>query len=355
VSTEAEKELRGAYSITSPLANLETLTNQLVLQNFSPAAVLVNADGDILCFSGRTGKYLEPAAGKANLNIHAMAREGLRQELSLALKKARLQTKPVYVPELTVGTNGGMQMINLTVQAIDKPEALRNKLLVVFSDVATPPTGKPRRRAPGAAQKLIEAQLQQALEDLQTTREEMQSSQEELKSANEELQSTNEELQSTNEELTTSKEEMQSLNEELQIVNAELQTKVEDLTWVNNDMSNLLNSMEIATVFLDKTLKIRRFTSHATQLFKLLPGDVGRPFSDIVTDLDYPQLMSDIRQVLQTLVFADKQMTTYDGRWFRVRIMPYQTQDNRIDGVVITLIDICEIKKMEAELRSKIV
>jgi len=355
VSTEAEKELRGAYLIASPLANLETLTDQLVLQNFSPAAVLVNADGDILYFSGRTGKYLEPAVGKANLNIHAMAREGLRQELSLALKKARRQTEPVYVPELTVGTNGGTQMINLTVQAIDKPEALRNKLLVVFSDVATLPTGKPRRRAPGAAQKLIEAQLQQVLEDLQTTREEMQSSQEELKSANEELQSTNEELQSTNEELTTSKEEMQSLNEELQIVNAELQTKIEDLTWINNDMSILLNSMEIATVFLDKTLKIRRFTSHATRLFKLIPGDVGRSLSDIVTDLDYPQLMPDIQQVLQTLAFVDKQMSTHDGRWFRVRIMPYQTQDNMIDGVVITLIDICEIKKLEAELRAKMV
>ncbi|MFZ2170320.1 MAG: chemotaxis protein CheB [Methylococcaceae bacterium] len=354
VSTEAEKELRSAYSIAGPLPDLETLTDKLVLQNYSPAAVLVNADGDILYFSGRTGKYLEPAAGKANLNVHAMAREGLRQELSLALKKARRQAEPVYVPDLTVGTNGGTQMINLTVQALDKPEAHRNKLLVVFSDVATPPTGKPRRRAAGAAQKLIEAQLQQALEDLQTTREEMQSSQEELKSANEELQSTNEELQSTNEELTTSKEEMQSLNEELQIVNAELQTKVEDLTWVNNDMTNLLNSMEIATVFLDKALKIRRFTSHATQLFKLIPGDVGRPLSDIVTDLDYPQLMPDVQQVLQTLVFADKQLTTNDGRWFRVRIMPYRTQDNRIDGAVITLIDICEIKKLEAELRSKI-
>jgi two-component system CheB/CheR fusion protein len=355
VSTEAEKELRSAYSMASPLPDLETLTDKLVLQNFSPAAVLVNADGDILYFSGRTGKYLEPAVGKANLNIHAMAREGLRQKLSLALKKARRQTEPVYMPGLTVGTNGGTQIINLTVQAIDKPEALRNKLLVVFSDVATLPTGKPRRRTPGAAQKLIEAQLQQALDELKTTREEMQSSQEELKSANEELQSTNEELQSTNEELTTSKEEMQSLNEELQIVNAELQTKVEDLTWVNNDMTNLLNSMEIATVFLDKTLKIRRFTSHATRLFKLIPGDIGRPLSDIVTDLDYPQLMPDIQQVLQTLVFADKEMTTHDGRWFRIRIMPYRTQENWIDGVVITLIDICEIKKLETELRSKIV
>ena len=351
VSSEAEKELRGSYSMAGSAANLETLTDQFLLQNFSPAAVLVNTGGDILYVSGRTGKYLEPAVGKANLNIHAMAREGLRQELSFALTKARRQAEPVYVPELTVGTNGGTQMINLIVQAVDKPEALRNNLIVVFSDVATPPAGKPQHRAHGAAQKLLEEQLQRALEDLQTTREEMQSSQEELKSANEELQSTNEELQSTNEELTTSKEEMQSMNEELQVVNAELQTKVEDLTWINNDMTNLLNSMEIATVFLDKTLKIRRFTSLATQLFKLIPGDVGRPLSDIVNDLDYPQLMPDVQQVLATLVFTDKQISTRDGRWFKVRIMPYRTQDNMIDGVVITLIDISENKRLEAKLR----
>jgi myosin heavy subunit len=194
-------------------------------------------------------------------------------------------------------------------------------------------------------------ELQQAREALQATHEEMQTTVEELKSSNEELQSTNEELQSTNEELTTSKEELQSLNEELQTVNAELQSKVDDLTWVQNDMANLLNSTEIATVFLDNGMKLRRFTNHDTKIFKLIPGDVGRPLSHVVTDLDYTQLKEDALEVLRTLVFQEKVASTHDGRWYRVRIMPYRTQDNVIDGVVITFIDITEIKQLEAELR----
>ncbi|OAI10107.1 chemotaxis protein CheB [Methylomonas lenta] len=354
VSVLAEKEPRSTQSMTGQPANLETLTEQFLLRHFTPAAVLVNTDGDIVYISGRTGKYLEPAAGKANWNIYAMAREGLRNELALALKKAQRQPEAVFVPDLTLDMNGIPHSINLTVQALTSPDLLCNKLIVVFNDIAPPLSGKLRRRKPGAIQKLLETQLQQALEDLQTTREEMQSSQEELKSANEELQSSNEELQSTNEELNTSKEEMQSLNEELQTVNAELQSKVEDLTWVNNDMKNLLDSMEIATVFLDNQLKIRRFTSYATHLFKLIPGDLGRQLSDIVTDLDYPQFMADIQKVAQTLAFIDQQIKTFDNRWFKVRIMPYRTQDNVIDGVVITFVDICEIKQLEAELRDKI-
>ncbi|WP_426992020.1 CheR family methyltransferase [Methylomonas sp. CM2] len=335
-----------------PIANLQTLADQLLLQHFAPAAVLVNADGDILYISGRTGKYLEPAAGKANWNIHAMARDGLRHELIGALKKARTQADVVQVAGLTVANDGGGQTVNLSVQAIHKPDALKGMLIVVFTDVAAAPAGKVSRKSPNAAQTLLQAELQHTQEDLQTLREEMQTSQEELKSANEELQSTNEELQSTNEELTTSKEEMQSLNEELQTVNAELQIKVDDLSRASNDMNNLLNSMEIATVFLDGTLNIRRFTSHIGHLFKLIAADVGRPLSDIVTDLDYPDLQQDAREVLRTLVFVEKQIRASDERWFKVRIMPYRTQDNLIDGVVITFIDISETKKLEAELRN---
>jgi PAS domain S-box-containing protein len=144
---------------------------------------------------------------------------------------------------------------------------------------------------------------------------------------------------------------LQSLNEELQTVHAELQSRVDDLTWVRNDMTNLLNSTEVATVFLDNDMKLRRFTTDATKLFKLIPGDVGRPLSHVVTDLDYPQLKDDAERVLRTLAFQEKQVTTHDGRWCRVRIMPYRTQDNVIDGVVITFIDITEIKHLEAELR----
>lgn len=320
------------------VANLQSQVDQLLLQNYAPAAVVVNGDGDILYINGRTGKYLEPAAGKANWNIHAMARDGLRHELGSALKQARQQAEPVLRPGLNIAANGGGHQFNLAVQAIAKPEALAGLLIVVFNDLPLP-RRKTQRRAPNAAQQALQEELQQAREELQTLREEMQTSQEELKSANEELQSTNEELQSTNEELTTSKEEMQSLNEELQTMNAELQSKVNDLSWMNNDMKNLLNSMEIATVFLDNALHIRRFTSHATQLFKLIAGDVGRPLSDIATSLDYPKLQQDAQDVLNTLVFCEKLIKTLDGKSYKVRIMPYRTQENVIDGVVITLID----------------
>ncbi|WP_232322180.1 chemotaxis protein CheB [Methylomonas lenta] len=327
------------------VANLQNLADQLLLQHYAPAAVLVNTDGDILYFSGRTGKYLEPAAGKANLNIHAMAREGLRHELISGLKKASSQVEAVHMSGLVVANDRGSQTINLLVKAISKPEALKGLLMVVFTDVAAPLAGRAASELPNAAQKLLETELLQAQEDLQSQREEMQSSQEELKSANEELQSSNEEL-------TTSKEEMQSLNEELQTVNAELQTKIDDLSRVSNDMSNLLNSMEIATVFLDNALNIRRFTSPISHLFKLIAADVGRPLSDIANDLDYPELYQDAQEVLSTLVFVEKQVRARDERWFKVRIMPYRTRENLIDGVVITFIDISATKQLEAELRS---
>ena len=179
----------------------------------------------------------------------------------------------------------------------------------------------------------------------------MQSSQEELRAANEELQSTNEELQSTNEELTTSKEEMQSMNEELQTVNHELQAKVDESSQASDDMKNLLNSTDIATLFLDDNLKVRRFTSQTTSIIKLIPGDAGRPVTDLVTDLDYPQLADDVREVLRSLIFHECQVPARDGRWFAVRIMPYRTQDNRIDGVVITFVDITQVKVQEEALR----
>lgn len=330
--------------------DLQQLVDQFLLQNYAPAAVLVNDTGDILYISGHTGKYLEPAAGKANWNIYSMAREGLRQALTGVVNRARRQQVAVRLEGVKVDTNSGTQTVNVTVQAIDKPPALSGRVLLVFSDVATPPAGKTSRKtAAGATHRTLEAALQRAREELQTLREEMQSSQEQLKSANEELQSTNEELQSTNEELTTSKEEMQSLNEELQTVNAELQSKVDDLSRVNNDMINLLNSTEIATIFLDGELCVRRFTTHATHLFKLIQGDVGRPLSDVVTELDYPQLQQDAQEVLRTLVFSDKLVHTHDGRSFKVRIMPYRTLDNRIDGVVITFTNITEYKTLAVE------
>jgi two-component system CheB/CheR fusion protein len=170
---------------------------------------------------------------------------------------------------------------------------------------------------------------------------------------NEELQSANEELQSSNEELTTSKEEMQSLNEELQTVNAELQSKLDELSGTNNDMNNLLNSTDIATVFLDNELRVRRFTVQAQTIIKLIPSDVGRPITDLASDLLYPELVGDAHEVLRTLVFSERAISTKDKRWFSVRVMPYRTMDNRINGVVITYADITAAKQVEAGLRAR--
>ncbi|PKO31823.1 MAG: chemotaxis protein CheB [Betaproteobacteria bacterium HGW-Betaproteobacteria-7] len=335
-------------------ANLQHLADNLLLQQFSPAAVLVTASGDLVYISGRTGKYLEPAAGKVNWNIHAMARQGLRQEIALALPKALRSGERVVCPNLSIGSNGGAQIVDLTVQPITEPAALRGMVMLIFADVAAPlpaPAGKRGARRSERENELEQALLQKQ-QEVQNLREEMQSSQEELKSANEELQSTNEELQSANEELTTSKEEMQSLNEELQTVNVELQSKVDELSSANNDMKNLLNSTDIATIFLDSDLHVRRFTTQATRLFKLIPSDLGRPLSDIVTDLDYPALLDDAAQVLNTLVFSDREVATGDERWFQVKIMPYRTLENVIDGVVITFNEISRAKQLEGELRA---
>jgi len=346
-------------TILKPAANLQSLAAQLLLQPFSPPAVLTNDKGDILYISGRTGKYLEPAAGKANWNIFAMAREGLRFDLGSAFQKAIRQKEATTVKGLKVGTNGGTQTVDVTVQAIEEPEALRGMVMIVFTDVVTPlekkAQGRSKTAPSGNARVLeLEQELQQFREELQTTREEMQSSQEELKSTNEELQSTNEELQSTNEELTTSREEMQSLNEELQTVNAEQQSKMDELARINNDMRNLLNSTEIVTVFLDNDLNVRRYTTGANKLFKLIPGDVGRPLSDIVSDLLYPEMIEEAREVLRTLAFSEKQIAATDGRWFSVRIMPYRTLEDVIGGVVITFSNITAAKALEAELREEI-
>ncbi|MFO1421657.1 MAG: chemotaxis protein CheB [Candidatus Competibacteraceae bacterium] len=341
-----------------PMVSLQALAEQVLLQRFAPAAILVGSQGDILYISGRTAKYLEPAAGQVNWNILAMAREGLRVELLDAFQQALRQpaSEPVVRRGLRVKTNGDYQTVDLTVQMLGEPEPLRGTIMVVLADLPAPRRA-PRRRKSGqftADSVLIEhleQEVKQLREAVQSSREEMQTSQEELKSANEELQSTNEELQSTNEELTTSKEELQSLNEELQTVNAELQAKVDELSRANNDMKNLLNSTDIATLFLDDALRVRRFTTQAAKLIKLIPGDVGRPITDIASDLLYPELAEDVAEVLRTLVFVEKPITCRDQRWFTARIMPYRTLENRIDGVVVTFVDITVAKNLEAELR----
>ena len=348
-----ENSQKRPYKITD---NLQLLTEQILLQRFAPSSVLSNSKGDILYITGRIGKYLEPVAGKANWNIFAMSREGLSDILPSLFRKALLSFEPITAQNIKIGTNGSCKFVNLTVQCLEIPEQLRGMIIVVFTDLpaadGSESTGpKSKRTISSRKQKELEIELQRSIEDIQSLREEMQTSQEELKSTNEELQSTNEELQSTNEELTTSKEEMQSLNEELQTVNLELQTKIADFGRANDDMKNLLNSTEIATLFIDKELNIRRFTDQVTSIFKVRMTDIGRPFTDLVNELQYPEIENHAQQVLKTLSSIEKTTSTTSNKWYNVRIMPYRTLDDRIDGLVMTFTDVTLSKRLELELK----
>ena len=337
--------------------NIQQLADNLILQHCSSPTVLATDRGDVVYINGKTGKYLEPAAGKANMNIFAMVREGLRDELGSAFSKALEQREPVTVQGTLVDAHSYTQTVDMMFMEIEEPEALSGMVMIAFKDVSLQPKARRKKTGTLPDSKQIEEYEQQLLkshEDLRTTREEMQTTHEELKSTNEELQSTNEELQSTNEELTTSKEEMQSMNEELQSVNAEQSSRLEEYMRANNDMENLLNSTEIVTVFLDNHLQVRRYTTGANRLFKLIPGDVGRPLTDIVSDLDYPHIYDHVQDVLRKLISVENMVPAHDGRSFIVRIMPYRTMDNVIDGVVITCIDITAAKKIEHELLDKI-
>lgn len=353
-NSEISKQRKVLPKIT--VENIQTIADQVILQRFAPACVLVNAKGDIVYITGRTGKYLEPVAGKANWNIHAMAREGLKNELPAVFRKALQNFEPVKLHNIKVGTNGGTQYIDVTVQRLESPEIVRDMIMIVFTDrsVAINEDTVKKRPPKGKAsihEKELELELQRSYVEIRSMSEEMQTSHENLKSTNEELQSTNEELQSTNEELTTSKEEMQSLNEELQTVNIELQSKVNDFLQANDDMKNLLNSTEIATLFLDQELHIRRFTDLVTNVFKIRSSDIGRPFTDLVTNLQYPEMDMNARKVIKTLTTIETAIRTNDDRWFNIRIMPYRTINDRIDGLVITFTDITLAKKLELELK----
>ncbi|HIH02943.1 MAG TPA: PAS domain-containing protein, partial [Methanoregulaceae archaeon] len=336
----------------TPGVNLQALADQVILQQYAPAAVLTTENGDILYINGRTGRYLEPAAGKANWNVFAMARDGLRAGLGVAFRRALRQEESVSLRGVRIGVNGGTVHADVTVGKLAQPAPLKGLVLIVLAETPAPAEPPTRARRTGRHDEVreLEERLGRADEDLQTMREEMQSSQEELKSTNEELQSTNEELQSTNEELTTSKEEMQSLNEELQTVNTELESRVADLSHVNDDMKNLLNNTGIATVFLDARLNLRWYTTGMTKLVNLIPSDAGRPVTDIASDLFYPDLTNDAGEVLRTLTPAETEVTVRGGRRFSARITPYRTLENRIDGLVITFMDISAFRNLEREI-----
>jgi two-component system CheB/CheR fusion protein len=290
----------------------------------------------------------------------------MRRELSAALHRAVAQREPVYYRGLQLQAGGGDRAltVNLTVRPVagrpDDPTT-RDLFLVVFEQVEpaaplaeAPPTANaadaPDRPGDGRVAAL-EQELRAKDEYLQTTLEEMQTSNEELRSTNEEMQSVNEELQSTNEELETSKEELQSVNEELATVNAELQQKVLDLSRANNDMNNLLAGTGVGTLFVDMRLRIARFTPTITKVINLIQPDVGRPVGDIVSNLaGYDRLVQDVQAVLDTLIPVEAEVQSRTGVWYLMRIMPYRTLEQMIEGAVLTFTEITQRKLVEAAL-----
>eukprot|EP00913_Durusdinium_trenchii_P008996 g8462.t1 len=332
--------------------HISRLIERLLLERFVPTSVVVNGRGEIAYIHGRTGTYLEPAPGVPRHNIVEMARDGLQIELAAALRQCNAHSQEVVQREIRVRSNGGFVLVDLTAARLTEPEALRDLILITLQPTPAAVTearkkAKRKLQSHGSDERVasLERELHYLKESQQTTREELETSNEELKSSNEELQSTNEELQSTNEELETSKEELQSLNEELTTVNAELQSKVVDLSQANDDMQNLLNSTEIATVFLDNDLNIKRFTERAKRLFKLIQTDVGRPLGDLVSRLEYGDFVADCRSVLDTLIFKESEVRTDDEISYLMRIMPYRTSENVIDGLVMTFVNIDDLKQ----------
>jgi two-component system, chemotaxis family, CheB/CheR fusion protein len=344
--------------LSAPVTRMDVrnLIEKALLESYAPACVLINAAFEVLYIHGHTGKYLEPAAGEANLNLLHMVREGLRLELTAAVRKAIAQQTMIRCVGLRIKSNGNTLIINLVAQPMTKPDSMRGLIMIVFEDVYTEiPPETVIALEPHTAKEQHIVDLEQELgakqEYLQTMIEEFETVNEELMSTNEELQSANEELQSTNEELQTSREELQSLNEELMTVNNELIKSNDELSRTNNDMNNLLAGTGIATIFIDNQLQIQRFTPEARQIINLIQTDVGRPVSDIVSRLvGYDHLMQDAQVVLDSLVTKEAEVRTREGRWYLMRIQPYRTLDNVIEGLVLTFVEVTKQKELQGQI-----
>jgi len=357
--------------------SLREITERFLLQRYAPASVLVSERGEMLYIHGNTGRYLQMPSGEPNTNILKMARDGLKRDLTTALHSAAKDKKTVERPGLRVKTNGDYSSVNLTVLPVSATSDSISEpaLYLVVLDEIQPSEHVPTAAicgvtpgekmgedtdagdgfagfTAGALVTALKQELRAKEEYLKSANEELETSNEELKSSNEEMQSVNEELQSTNEELETSKEELQSVNEELATVNTELQTKVLDLSRANNDMNNLLAGTGVGTIFVDFQMLIQRFTPSVTQVINLIVSDVGRPVGHIVSNLvGYNTLVEDIKTVLDTLIPQEIEVQNKDGVWFLLRIRPYRTLENVIEGAVVTFFDISEIKRARETLQ----
>lgn len=328
------------------------LTRRMLLQDYVPVSVATDRSGNIVYVHGDTSDFLRPAPGQASLNVVDMAREGLSLELRSALHRIAQGETPPLQGTANVLINSNVKSVGFSIHSLSGTELEEPLLLICFSAVAPDETGVKKNRNKNdvsVAEKssTLERELNYARANYQSAIEALQDANEEYKSTNEELQSTNEELQSSNEELETSREELQSINEELTTVNTELQSKIEQLGDMQNDMKNLLDNINVGTLFLDTNLTIRRFTRDATKVYRLISGDVGRPLADIMSNIEDNDLLAHARQVLDTLIPYEVELKTSSDSWFLVRIQPYRSLDNVIDGVVLTFHDINKVVGMD--------
>ena len=340
---------------SSPDVGLERRA-QRIAERYAPAYVITDDNFHILHFSGRTGRYIEPTAGTATLDLLSLVHRDLRLELRTALSRARETKEAVQAEQVALAVNGQSVLVDITVEPIQEGADAHRNFLVLFKD-------GPVRSGEGASNQAnplvrtehverLESELRATRERLQSTIEELESTNEELKSSNEEYQSLNEELQSANEELETSREELQSVNEELTTVNGELAHRVQELTRATSDLKNFLESTQIATVFLDNDMQVMNFTPAITQVLHLVETDVGRPISHIKARIPIEELYDDIRKVLRMLASAEREIRAPDsGTRYIVRILPYRSIDNFIAGVVITFIDVTAVARADERQR----
>lgn len=330
--------------------------HQRLLEQYAPPSVLINEDYEVVHLSPSVGRYMQVPGGEASKDLLKMVRPELRLELRTALYEASQTRARVDAPTLPIQIDGQTERVDLSIRPIfSEHDPSHGFILVLFSkadaksdsDAATPRT---MSSAAEPVTRHLEEELARGKSQLRASVEQHELQQEELKATNEELQSMNEELRSASEELETSKEELQSYNEELSTVNQELKVKIEELTQANNDTRNLMNATGMATVFLDRALRIKLLTPFARDIFNVIPADVGRPLLDINHRLRYESLIADIEQVLETLQSVEREVASIEGEWYIARILPYRTGNDQIDGVVLTFANISSRKRAEEAL-----
>ncbi len=338
--------------------DLQKEADRLVLNRYAPVGVITSYDLEILQFRGQTSPYLEPAPGRASLNLLKMVRESLRLELRTAIQQVKKQDMPVRKEGLQICNSEQVRQVNINIIPFQARTSEARYFLILFEDAPTiqlAETGSEKtvRRKQTADKEIYRLQQELTItkEHLQSIIEEQEASNQDLRAANEEILSSNEELQSTNEELETAKEEIQAANEELNTVNDELHRRNIESNQVSNDLENLLTSTNIPIVMLGSDLRIRRFTPQARQILNLIPTDVGRPFGDINHNLNVPDLESRILEVINTLSVKEQEVQDQKGHWYDLRIRPYRTIDNKIDGAVVILVDINALKRGAQQLK----